>query len=178
MEVHREDRVMSHDALLLARVARSDQEAFHALYGTHAERVIRYAMSILRNRHLAEEVLQETMLAVWKTAKAFQGRSKVSTWILGIARNQAYNLLRREKRGQRLPEEKNQAVNPSDNAELEVRIERAMETLSESHREILHLVFYEDLTLRETAAILGIPEGTAKSRMHHARKAMGKELSC
>ena len=169
---------MGHDALLLARVARSDQDAFHALYVCHAERVLRYAISILRNRHLAEEVLQETMVAVWKTAKAFQGRSKVSTWILGIARNQAYNLLRREKRGQRLPEEKNHPVNPADNAELEVQIEQAMETLSESHREILHLVYYEDLTLRETAAVLGIPEGTAKSRMHHARKAMGKELSC
>ncbi|MCK4357025.1 sigma-70 family RNA polymerase sigma factor, partial [Candidatus Bipolaricaulota bacterium] len=89
----------THD--LLARVARRDARAFRALYTQYADRVFRYALTLLHNRHLAEEVAQETMVAVWKGAGSFSGRSQVSTWIFGIARNQAHTLLRREVKGER-----------------------------------------------------------------------------
>ena len=168
---------MSTDESLLGRVAGGDGPAFRLLYERHAERVFRFAMSIVRRTHLAEEVLQETMIVVWRRAKTFKGDSKVSTWILGIARNLAFNLLRKEKRGDRLPEEKPGEGNPAKQVETAVQIERALQTLPDHHREVMHLVFYEDMNLREAAEVLGIPEGTVKSRMHHARKALAKELS-
>ena len=168
---------MSIDQRLLARVALRDQSAFHRLYERLADRVYRFALSLLRSPHLAEEVLQETMMAVWREAGRFEGRSKVSTWILGIARNQAFRLLRREEKGRRLPEIEHEASDPAEQSEMSVRVERSLDALPPQQREVLHLVFYENLTVNETASVLGIPPGTVKSRMYHARRALAKELT-
>jgi RNA polymerase sigma factor (sigma-70 family) len=92
------------DQQLFRRVAAEDEEAFRELYDRFADRVFRYALTLVRNRHLAEEVAQEAMIAVWKNASRFEGRSKVSTWIFGVARNKALDLMRREKRGDRVPD--------------------------------------------------------------------------
>jgi len=164
------------DEQLLARIAGADREAFAALYERHAERILRFAMRIVRTLHLAEEVLQETMMVVWNEADRFEGRSKATTWILGIARNLAHSLLRREARGTRELDPPAISEDPGPSTERAVLIEDAVRRLSPRLREVLHLVFYEELTLREVAEILGIPEGTVKSRMHHARKALAKEL--
>lgn len=168
---------MRSDEMLLGQVAMGDRAAFRSLYDRHAERVLRFATSIVRQGHLAEEVLQETMIVVWKRAKTFKGNAKVSTWILGIARNLAFNLLRKEKKGERLPETRTAEPDPAKQVETTVHVERALAKLPEHHREVMHLVFYEEMNLREAAAVLGIPEGTVKSRMHHARKALAKELA-
>jgi len=165
------------DAQLLIRIAGEDRGAFRLLFERHSDRIYRFALSLTRSPHLAEEVLQETMMAVWKGAKRFKGRSKVTTWLLGIAKNQAYNLLRKEERGKRLPEAADRVPDPSDDARMSVQVERALDTLPEAQREVLHLVFYENLTVRETAELLGVPEGTVKSRMHHARRNLAKELA-
>jgi RNA polymerase sigma-70 factor, ECF subfamily len=165
------------DEALLRAVARGDRVAFRELYERHADRVFRFALSLLRAPHLAEEVLQETMVAVWKSADRFKGASKATTWILGIAKNQAYALLRREKRGERTPEDPIAEPDPAETAEICVRVEDAVATLPPHLREVLHLVFYEEMTLAEAADVLGIPEGTVKSRMFHARKALAKVLT-
>jgi len=165
------------DMLLLGQVAKGDASAFHALYERHADRVFRYVLGMIRKPHLAEEVLQETMLAVWKGAGNFKGAAKVGTWILGIARNQAYNLLRREERGSRLPDRQDQAADPAPALEREVAVSDALRTLPAAQREVLHLVYYQNLSVRETADALGIPTGTVKSRMYHARRTLSKELT-
>jgi len=164
------------DEQLLARVADGDRDAFGVLYERPAERIIRFAMRVVREPHLAEEVLQETMMVVWDQADRFEGRSKATTWMLGIARNLSHSLFRREERGARQPNAPAVVDDPGPAAERAVRIEAAISHLSPRLREVLHLVFYEELTLREVAEILGIPEGTVKSRMHNARKALAKEL--
>ena len=169
---------MTGDERLLARVATQDRGAFHLLYDRYADAVYRYGLSILRKPHLAEDVLQETMMAVWKGAKSFSGRSKVMTWILGITRNQAHNILRKESKGQRLPAtDPTTPHDPTQSLHVDLCVQDALGTLSPLHREVMHLVFYENLTVRETAALLGIPTGTVKSRMHHARQALAKELT-
>lgn len=170
---------MTGDKRLLARVATQDRGAFHLLYERYADAVYRYALSILRSPHLAEDVLQETMMAVWKSAKNFKGRSKVLTWILGITRNQAHNILRKESRGQRLPETDSSCGvhDPTKSMHVDLLVQEALETLSPLQHEVMHLVFYENLSVRETAELLGIPTGTVKSRMHHARLALAKELT-
>ena len=120
---------MRSDAQLLIRIADEDRGAFHLLFERHSDRIFRFALSLTRSPHLAEEVLQETMMAVWKGAKRFKGRSKVTTWILGIAKNQARNLLRREERGSRLPASKGPTPDPSEDARMSVQVERALDTL-------------------------------------------------
>jgi len=163
---------------LLAQVATQDKRAFHLLYERYADAVYRYALSILRKPHLAEDVLQETMMAVWKGARNFKGRSKAMTWILGIARNQAHNILRKESKGQRLPpsNEASESCDPTRSLHLDLAVQDALESISPLHREVMHRVFYENLSVREAAELLQIPEGTVKSRMHHARQALAKEL--
>ena len=122
---------MTSDSRLLGRVALGDRAAFHTLYERHADRVFRYVLSLIRTPHLAEEVLQETMIAVWKGAEKFKGAAQVGTWILGIARNQAYNLLRREDRGRRLPEEPDDTHDPAPDIERSVAVRDALDALPE-----------------------------------------------
>jgi len=173
------ERLLIGDERLLARVAQRDRDAFGRLYERHATSVYRYALSILRSPHLAEEVAQETMMAVWNGADRFKGNSRVLTWMLGIARNQSHNILRKESKGQRLPESHRGAGtdDPAQSLVRDLHIQDALQTLTPLQREVMHLVFYENLTVREAAHVLEIPVGTVKSRMHHARRALAKELS-
>jgi len=164
------------DAQLIEAVATGSRSAFRNLYEQYADRILRFAQTIVREPHLAEEVLQETMIAVWKSADRFGGRSKLSTWLLGIARNQAHSLLRREKRGQRTPTLNLETEDPAPSVEQQVILEKALGALTPAQREVLHLTFYDHLTVNETADVLGIPPGTVKSRMYHARRTLAKEL--
>jgi len=165
------------DEALLQLVAQADRRAFRELYERHADRAYHFGLSIVRNPTLAEEVLQEAMLAVWNGANRFRGKSKVTTWILGIVRNLAHNLLRRESRADRTPQLDLVEPDPAPTIELREQVQRALGTLPEHQREVLHLVFYEEMSVRETADVLGIPEGTVKSRMYNARKSLAKELT-
>jgi len=165
------------DRELIADVARGDEQAFGRLYDRFADRVYRYAYTILRAKHLAEDVVQETMVAVWKGASKYAGRSRVSTWIFGIARNQAYSLIRREIRGERIPDVSLVSPDPAPGVHQQERVARALERLSHDHREVVFLTFYEGLSYGEIASILGIPTGTVKSRMFHAKKQLGEALT-
>jgi len=165
------------DRELIAGVATGSDEAFRQLYDRFSDRVYRYAYTILRAKHLAEEVVQETMIAVWKGASKFSGRSKVSTWIFGIARNQAYSLVRREIRTERVPDVPLVEPDPAPGIHRQERVARALNQLSDDHREVVFLTFYEGLSYGEIAAILDIPTGTVKSRMFHAKKRLGEALA-
>lgn len=164
------------DAKLVARVAQGDGGAFRELYERFAGRVFRYALTLLRDRHLAEDVVQETMIAVWRGAERFEGRSQVSTWLFGIARHQAYHARRREAKGERVPAERAEEPDPAATVERETRVQRAVAELSPEHREVVFLAFYEGLPYEEIARLQGVPEGTVKSRMFHAKKRLAEEL--
>jgi len=147
------------------------------LYERFADRVFRYALTLVRNRHLAEEAAQETMIAVWKSAHRFAARSKVSTWIFGIARNKAFDLVRREKRGERMPDVPLVSPDPAPALLKQELVAGAMSELPESQREVVFLAFYEGLSYGEISRILEIPEGTVKSRMFHAKRKMAEALT-
>lgn len=168
---------MAEDRELISRVAAGDEVAFRQLYERYADRVFRYAFTLLRNRHLAEEVAQETMVAIWRGAGSFKGGSQVSTWIFGIARNQAHAFLRREVRGEREPEEPLTLPDPAEAVEREGRVLSALAKLPPGQREVVVLAFYEGLSYREIARLLGVPEGTVKSRMHLAKRKLREALT-
>ena len=168
---------MLSDRELIKQVAEGNQDAFRALYDQFIDRVFRYAVLMLRNRHLAEEVAQETLIAVWKSAGRFAGRSKVSTWIFGIARNQALRMLRKEERGSRLPDIPLTTPDPSRQIEREKKVEEAMNTLPDAQREVVFLTFFEGLSYQEIAAIQDVPTGTVKSRMFHAKRRLAEVLT-
>jgi len=167
---------------LLNRVADGNLAAFEELYRLVSRRVYAFARRMIENAESADEVMVDTMYEVWRTAGRFRGNSKVSTWILGIARNKVLMAMRSAQGGQHedIAEfaELLDVGAPDGFAQLaekEMRelIRRCIERLSEKHRECIHLVHFEDLTMQEVAAVQGVPEGTVKSRLSHARAQVG-----
>ena len=166
----------------------NNEEAFVALYQRYEKRVFRYLMTVINDSTLAEETLVEVMLAIWKGLSTFQGQSKASTWIFGIAHHKAVDTLRKvtnQQRGQVLLDEiidkTESKENPFKDAQQQQwgdLIKQALPTLSPDHREILHMAFYEDLSYPEIAELLDIPVNTVKTRVYYAKQQLKKGLKC
>jgi RNA polymerase sigma factor (sigma-70 family) len=168
---------------VLARIARGDRKALAELYDNHQTAILRYLLSLTDDRGQAEEILQDTLLAVWKGAASFEGRSTVLTWVIGIARRQAHNTLRRrslprvdlaeiESLPDSRPELEDAVIATAERAELT----DAIRQLAPIHREILNLTFTLELSYAEMATLLEVPEGTIKSRLSNAKSALRARL--
>jgi len=166
------------DQALVARVAVGDRAAFELLFRDYGERIFRYAHRLIADATKAEEVTNDVMLEVWKTAARFEGRSKVSTWILGIARHLALNAVRRKQLdtmdvddAPALVDEKEiPAALEHDRNVLKSALTTALGRLSTDHRDAIELTFFHGLSYQEIAEVVGCPENTVKTRMFHARK--------
>jgi RNA polymerase sigma-70 factor (ECF subfamily) len=166
------------DSALVTRVAAGDRAAFELLFTRYGERVFRYAHRLISDVTKAEEVTNDVMLEVWKTAARFEGRSKVSTWILGITRHLALNAVRRKQLDtvdmDDAPEAGDDSIEaPSVSHDREVLgrgIRAALGKLSPDHRDVVELTFFHGCSYQEIAEIVGCPENTVKTRMFHARK--------
>ncbi len=173
------------DEQLLHAMACDDMAAMTTFYRRHEMRVYRFLLSKLNDSFVAADILNEVMLEVWRSANRFAGRSKVTTWVLGIANNKALTYWR--KQGQREFTELDDNL-PDDTPEADLEqtlaavqdgevLHASMQNLSPPHREILHLVFFEELDYAEITSILQVPEGTVKSRVYHAKKLLKKQLA-
>lgn len=170
------------DAALLLLVARGDSAALTRLYEAHAARLFGYLLRLAGDRMTAEEILQDTMLAVWRSAGTFAGGSRVSTWLFGVARRQAYYRLRGTPPP--VPSEPIDRPDPAPGTdELAIAaaggtpVAEAIARLPDHHREVVALVFVAGLPLADVAEIVGVPVGTVKSRLHHARAALARTLT-
>jgi len=171
------------DLAMVGRIAAGDAAALTALYRRHADRLFVFLQRYARDRMVAEELLQDTLLAVWRSAHLYAGRSSVRTWMFGIARRQAHNRLRVQE-PQKLPLDglagrADQAPGPAEWAIARVQhaaIADAFAALAPHHREVLALAFAARLPHREIAEVLDVPVGTVKSRLHHARAALHRAL--
>jgi RNA polymerase sigma-70 factor, ECF subfamily len=166
---------------LLARIRAGDQLALQTLYGRHHVKVFRFALRLLRDEPAAEDVVSEVFIDVWRNATNFEGRSEASTWLLAIARNKAFSLLRR-KRDVGLDEEAAAAIeDDADDPEVTLQkkskgeaLRACLSQLSPQHREVVDLVYYHDKSIEDVALIVGVPEGTVKTRVFHARKRLAE----
>lgn len=170
---------------LLARVGTGDEAAFETFYRLFSRRVCAFARRMTNDPAAADEITGDTMHEVWRSAVRFRGDSQVSTWVLGIARNKSLIALRGRQRHERFEgrdiedfADHLEAQTPDGFSLLARRqtaeaLRQCMEQLPAKHRECLHLTYFEDLSMREIAALLGIPEGTVKSRLSHARAGLG-----
>lgn len=164
------------DRTLLARIAARDREALRALYQRYARRIQRFAERMTRDRGVAEEIVDDTFLAVWEGAANFRGQSRPSTWLFGIAYRRALKAL--DYRNARLPlapaaqsaeYERIAATDDSADSETADWVEASLATLSDEHRAVLELTYYVGLSCEEVAEVLSCPLGTVKSRLFHAR---------
>lgn len=172
------------DRALLEAVARREQAAFRRLHARHSVRVFRFLMRLVQNQATAEELLNEVFLEIWQHADRYEGRSSPSTWMMAIAHNKAVSSLRRRREQTGSADEVAADIPDSDDdpeahaqKQDKGRIMRAcISVLSADHREILDLVYYQELSVGEAAEVLGIPENTVKTRMFYARKKLSELL--
>ncbi len=171
------------DSVLIERIAAGNSLAMQALYARHSKRVFRFALRLIKDESLAEEIVSDVFLVVWRKAGAFEQRSQVTTWLLAIARHRALDARRR---GWHQPLDETEAetiADPTDSPELAIEktqtnsaIRVCLAQLSPVLREIIDLVYYHQQSIDEIAAIVGIPKNTVKTRMFHARKQLAKLL--
>lgn len=158
---------------LLGRVARGDMTAFDAVYDLTAGQVLGVVRSVVRDPAQSEEVMQEVLLEVWRSAARFdRSRGSAAAWVLTIAHRRAVDRVRSEQRSAR--RERRAAVPEIayDHVAEEVehrldrdRVRQCLKSLTEAQRESLTLAYFGGHTYREVAALIGVPEGTVKSRM-------------
>ncbi|HSW08350.1 RNA polymerase sigma factor [Aquabacterium sp.] len=165
---------------LLERIGRQDQSAFRELYQAFSRRVYAYALNMLKDPARAEEILVDTMHEVWRAPARFRGDSQFSTWLIGVARNKAL-MAYRSRRPDELHADLDDIAetaasdSPDGFAQLAAKqrsegVRACMGKLSNEHRECMHLVFFEGLSLAEVATVQGCPENTVKTRLFHARQ--------
>lgn len=165
------------DSELVKRIAGGDQLALRTLFARHSARTFRYVLRLVGNEAIAEELTNETFLQAWRHAGDYRGQSEVSTWLIAIARNKALSKLRKRTDAALEDGVAEAIVDEADDPEVELakrgkaEVMRAcIARLSDAHREIVDLVYYQEKSVAEAAEILGIPENTVKTRMFHARK--------
>src|SRR4029450_2057565 len=166
----------------LARVKARDLHAFERLFRIYQPRLARFLVNLLRRPLLVEEVLDDTMMAVWQTAGSFRGASKLSTWIFAIAYRKA---IRARGRWPDPVEDQpfDSRISPDAGPDEELHHKRlhnalvaAMAPLSPDHRAVVDLTYFHGLGYREIAEIMDCPVDTVKTRMFHARRRLKKAL--
>ena len=175
------------DADLPRRVAAGDTKAFESLMRTYNRKLFRTARAILRDDAAAEDALQEAYLRIHASIGSFRGDSKLSTWLVRIVANEALARRRKEaRRAEVLPiqpefeDTMDHGEGPQGSAERgEVRqlLERKIDALPDSFRAVFVLRALEELSVDETAAALGIPEATVRTRFFRARSQLRESLS-
>jgi RNA polymerase sigma-70 factor, ECF subfamily len=167
------------DEELVQRMSQGDVAALEALYDRYARAVFSFAVRIVRDARIAEEVLQEAFMRSWQQSGRFElTRGNYASWLLSIAHNLAIDELRRSQRRPQkadmvditdvLRSEVDTTVNIEEAAEAtELRgvIRTAMDALPEAQRRVIELAYFEGLSQREIAAFLDEPLGTIKTRM-------------
>jgi RNA polymerase sigma-70 factor, ECF subfamily len=174
------ERVATEEARLLALVAAGDRdEPLVELYGRYARRVYGLGLRLLGDRGLAEELVQETFLRLWRSAPRFDpARSSVRTFVFTLARRAAIDLRRRRRAPLDHPRQPGPPVDDGDFEALLVSLDvrDALEELTPKHREVLELHYRGDLTQRQISERLGVPVGTVKTRAYHALRALKGRL--
>jgi len=168
------------DADLLLAVGGGDRdEALPELYRRYERRLYGLGLRLLGDRGLAEELVQETFVRVWRTADRFDPqRGTVPAFLFAIARRLAIDLWRRPSSRPFEPQPE-PAGNPDsefDQVLLQVMVRDALDSLSDAHRLVLELSYRSDLTQTEIARQLGISVGTVKSRSYHALRAFQRAV--
>ncbi len=178
---------------LIARARAGDHEAFAQLVALHQNRVYSLALRMVRHPEDAADLAQEAFLSAWKGLSRFHGDAAFSTWLYRLTSNACIDFLRREKRRKNagtllsldseeeggtldLPDHSADPQSLLEQSEVRLLIADGLSALSEGHRQVLTLREISGLSYAEIGQILGLEEGTVKSRISRARLALRKKL--
>jgi RNA polymerase sigma-70 factor (ECF subfamily) len=165
------------------QIAAGDQTAMKQVYELHSGPLFHFVKNWLADPHEASDIVHETMLEVWRKADRFQGRSSFKSWIFSIARNKSIDRNRKSSRmshADDVPEMMDNDITPIEALELSQDadlLKGCISRLSETHRRMIHLAFYQDLSYKEISEIEGCPIGTVKTRILHAKKLLMRDLA-
>src|SRR5213080_3974308 len=171
------------DEALISLIADGDKRAMQVLYARHNVRVYRFILRLAGNQSLAEDLVSEVFLDVWRQAEGFEAKSQVSTWLLAIARYKALSALRR-RTDEPLDDEMAASIEDTaddpetmvHNMDRSIIVQKCLRQLSPAHREVIDLVYYHEKSVEEVAQIVGVPAATVKTRMFYARSKMADLL--
>jgi RNA polymerase sigma-70 factor, ECF subfamily len=172
------------DEDLVESIARGDKGAMRVLYTRHSVRIHRFILRLTGNVSLSEDLVSEVFLYVWRQADAFEAKSRVSTWLLAIARYKAFSALRRRSDAQLDDATAAVIEDPADDPEIAFHgrqrsalVGKCLMKLAPAHRQVIDLVYYHEKSIDEVAQIVGIPANTVKTRMFYARARMAELLA-
>ena len=167
------------DSALLCAVAAGDRRALEELYLGYHRRLARFLSRFTPRYENVEEIINDTFMVVWQSAKDFRHASQVSTWIIGIAYRTALKSLRRQKNHtatQNVDDYPEQAIDPTGDTEVQDWLKQGLSQLPAEQRLTLELAYQMGHSLEEIAAITDCPVGTVKARMFHAREKLRQYL--
>jgi len=171
------------DEALVGLIADGDKRAMQVLYARHNVRVYRFIVRLTGNTSLAEDLVSEVFLDVWRQADAFEAKAQVSTWLLAIARYKALSALRRRSEKQlddqvaaAIPDTSDDPETAMYHKDRNTLVQKCLSQLSPAHREVIDLVYYHEKSVDEVAKITGVPAATVKTRMFYARNKMQELL--
>ncbi len=169
----------SSDEMLIRRIAEGDQLAMRTLFGRHRVPLYRWLLRLVGDEALAEDLLSEVFLDVWRQAAAFEAR--LSTWLLAIARHKALSARRRrtdaeldEATVSTVPDTANDPEVTLQKKNRAEALRQSLPRLSPEHREVIDLAYYHGKSVKEIAEIVSISEATVKTRMFYARRKLAE----
>jgi RNA polymerase sigma-70 factor (ECF subfamily) len=173
------------DEALIERISAGDQAALRTLADRHYRHIYRFVMRFVRDHEIAEDVVNDTLFAAWKQASRFESRSSVATWLMAIARYKALTARSRQRiPTEPLDDDPELYVDPADRPdELAVRedvsrdLRRCVKALPVEQGLLIDLVYYREKSVKEAAAIAGIPVNTAKTRLFLGRRKLAAMLA-
>ena len=172
------NRRESEERALLEQIAAGDREALATLYSHYHPRLFKFVFRLTRSYTTTEEVVNDIMLAVWKSASAYRGDAKPSTWIFGIAYRQSMKrLARRQLTIASHVEAESVADERAEMLEQEDWVRSGLAELPPSQRLAVELVFFLGLSYEEVAAVADCPVNTVKTRMFHARRKLREHFA-
>ncbi|AQU78484.1 MULTISPECIES: sigma-70 family RNA polymerase sigma factor [Planococcus] len=162
------------DEINVARKAiQGEEEAFIDLMHMHKEALLRTALAFLKNEHAALEALQETTYRAFKKIHTLKEPAYAKTWLIRIMINYCQDQLKRGKRF--VLSEKNLDLPVLDNL-AQIELQEALSTLSPTEQQLIYMKYFQDVKIKDIAAIEKIPEGTVKSRLHKTLRTLRRYL--
>lgn len=164
------------DETLAKRLAAGDETALHELYAEYGKRLFAYALRLTNDQAKAEDVVQDVLVTVWRTADRFRGEGRFIAWLLGIVHHTAMNAIRHssipisDEMEDSLPSNSIPPESQTQRNQQGEWVRQGLESLDPEHRAVLELVFYQGLSLEEISQVCQIPLGTVKSRLSYARQ--------
>ncbi len=171
---------IAHEVDLITRIGAGDRQAFEELYHLYHRRMARFLTRLTRRYDVAEEVINDTFLVVWRKARNFRGDSQPSTWILGIAYRKARSAFRTSARlaqkNLEVAAEPLTSETPTGTEELRDWLAQALALLPVEQRLAVELCYELGYSCEEIAAVMNCPANTVKTRLFHARAKLQKLL--